>query len=262
MIRAVIVDDEDLARDKLKRLLGIHEDVRVVGEAKDGDEAVDLIRAERPDLVFLDIDMPRRTGFEVLEEVGAAQTPLVVFVTAYDEHAVQAFEVHAVDYLLKPFEESRLRDALARARARRENAAPVSIEPLLGALTEMRARQQQLEGRLLGDSYPRRLPVREGQETLFVELEDIDWIEAADNYVQLHAGRRTYMVRETLAAMEARLDPKVFTRVHRGAIVNDRKVRSVRPQANGDLEAVLRDGTAIPVSRSHRERVTTKWERG
>jgi len=261
MIRALIVDDEDLARDKLKRLLAAHDDVHVVGEAKDGNEAVDLIREEQPDLVFLDIDMPHRTGFEVLDAIGTQTAPLVVFVTAYDEHAVQAFEVHAVDYLLKPFEEHRLRAAIRRAQERREGAT-ASIEPLLGVLTEMRARQQQLEGRLLGNGYPKRIPVREGQETLFVDLDEIDWIEAADNYVQLHAGRRTYMMRETLAAMEARLDTRLFTRIHRGAIVNDGKVRSLRPQANGDLEAVLRDGTALPVSRSYRERVTTKWERG
>ncbi|HKA23753.1 MAG TPA: LytTR family DNA-binding domain-containing protein [Candidatus Eisenbacteria bacterium] len=261
MIRALIVDDEELARDKLRRLLAEHEDVHVVGEAKDGDEAVDLLEKERPDVVFLDIDMPQKNGFEVLDAIGSSPPPpLVVFVTAFDQHAVQAFEVHAVDYLLKPFEEHRLRAALQRARERREGS--VSIEPLLGVLAEMRSRQQQLEGRLLGDAYPHRIPVREGQEILFVDLEDIDWMEAADNYVQLHSGRRVYMVRETLAAMEARLDPKRFTRIHRGAIVNDRKVRSLRPQASGDLEAVLRDGTALPVSRTYRERVTTKWEKG
>jgi len=262
MIRALIVDDEELARDKLRRLLAAHDDVRVIGEAKDGDEAVELLRQERPDLVFLDIDMPQRNGFEVLDAIDVDPVPLVVFVTAFDQYAVQAFEVHAVDYLLKPFEEHRLRAAIQRARERREGAGSVSIEPLLGVLAEMRSRQQQLEGRLLDDAYPHRIPVREGQEILFVDLEDIDWMEAADNYVQLHAGRRTYMVRETLAAMESRLDPKRFTRIHRGAIVNDRKVRSLRPQASGDLEAVLRDGTALPVSRSYRERVTTKWERG
>jgi two-component system LytT family response regulator len=262
MISVMIVDDEALARDKLRRFLGNRGDVRVVGEAASGSEAIDRIRESRPDLVFLDIDMPDRSGFDVIEELPADGAPLVVFVTAYDEYAVRAFDVHAVDYVLKPFEEHRLDAALTRARARLAGPARTPVEPLLALLGEMRARQHELERRLLGGGFSDRLPVKEGAETLFVPVASVDWIESADNYVELHVGGRTHLLRETLSAMEARLDPRQFTRIHRGTIVNDRRLRALRPQASGEMEAVLLDGTALPIGRSYRERVTAKWQRG
>jgi two-component system LytT family response regulator len=260
VISILIVDDEALARDKLRRLLARHLDVSVAGEAANGEEAVAGVAGLRPDLVFLDIDLPDRSGFQVIESFEPGRVPLVVFVTAYDEFAVRAFEVHAVDYLLKPFEEHRLDAALERVRTRLAGSGGESIEPLLAMLAEMRARQHELERRLLGNDFATRLAIRDGAETVFVAVDGIDWVESADNYVEVHAAGRTHLLRETLAAMESRLDPRHFTRIHRGTIVHDLRVRSLRPQATGELEAVLEDGTALPVGRSYRERVLAKWQ--
>lgn len=260
MISALIVDDEALARGKLRRMLGDQADVRIVGEARSGREAIAMIRTARPDIVFLDVDMPDRTGFEVIEEVGMQDLPLVVFVTAHDAYAVRAFEVHAVDYLLKPFQPQRLRSALDRAQARRLGREVGTAESLGALLTAIRMRNAEPAPARPGRAFPERLVVPERGEMQFIPVEDLDWIEAADNYVQLHAGGRTFLLRETLAAMEERLDPDRFTRIHRGAIVNDRKVRAVRPMGGGELQAVMIDGTALPVGRSYRLQVTSKWQ--
>jgi two-component system LytT family response regulator len=253
-LRAVVVDDEPLARARLRRLLTDRDDVELAGEAGSAAEAVALVRSTSPDLVFLDIDMPDGTGFEVIERVGVDHMPLVVFVTAYDTFAVRAFEVHALDYLLKPFDGRRVDASLERARARLADARPVGMEPLLAMLGEMRARRA--SG---AEPYAERVLVRHGSETRLVRLADVDWIASADNYVNLHVGPHTHLLRETMNAMAARLDPRRFTRIHRAAIVNDDRVRALRPQPGGELEAVLEDGTALPVGRSYREGVLTKW---
>jgi two-component system, LytTR family, response regulator len=262
MIRAVIVDDESLARDKLRRLLGACEGVVVVGEAASAAEAIEEIRQVAPDLVFLDIHLPGRSGFEVVEALDRVRPPLVVFVTAYDVHALRAFEVHALDYLLKPFEIERLRTALDRARERLAGAPGRAIEPLLAMLAEMHQRQGELERRLRKNGEPDRLLVRDGQELVPLRVDEVGWVGAADNYVELHVGARTYLLRDTIAGLEARLGPCQFLRIHRGTLINMERLRAFRPTATGDLRAVLTDGTQLPVGRSYRERVTRRWKTG
>jgi two-component system LytT family response regulator len=212
-LRVLIVDDERLARDKLRAFLAGEPEVELVGEAASGDEAVERIRALAPDVLFLDVHMPGRSGFEVLAAVAAAPMA-VVFVTAHDGYAVRAFEVEARDYLLKPFDRARFRRALERARAQ--------VRPLA------------------------RLMVREGERIRFLPVEEIDWIEAADNYVVVHVGAAEHLLRETLASLEARLAG--FARVHRRALVNLAAVLELRAGT-----VALRGGAAVPVGRSHRE---------
>jgi two-component system LytT family response regulator len=219
-LRVLIVDDERLARDKLRAYLAGEPDVEIAGEAAGGDEAIAQIRALRPDVLFLDVQMPGPSGFEVLAAV-SAQPMAVVFVTAHDGYAVRAFEVEARDYLLKPFDRARFRRALARARA--------SVRPLS------------------------RLLVREGDRIRFLPVDDIDWLEAADNYVTVHAGAAEHLLRDTLSGLEARLDAARFVRVHRRAVVNVAAVRAVRAQPHGDHLVELRGGASLPVGRSYRD---------
>ncbi len=220
-LRVLIVDDERLARAKIRGYLEHEPDVEIAGECASGAEAVAAIRAERPDIVFLDVQMPGGGGFEVVDAVGAAAA-VVIFVTAHDQHAVRAFEVAALDYLLKPFDRARFRRALARART--------AVQPL------------------------RRLIVREGERIHLVPVEEVEWLEAADNYVTVHAGARELLLRETLARLEQRLDGARFARIHRRAIVNLEAIAEVRAQAHGDHVVVLKGGVRLPIGRSHRER--------
>ena len=191
-IDVLVVDDEPLARARLRRLVEEEPDLRLIGECVNGEEAVAAIRAASPRLVFLDVDMPDMTGFDVLEAVPATRRPAVVFVTAYDEFAVRAFEVHALDYLLKPFDASRFATTLARVRSQLRSPRDASLEPLAALLEEMRTRQQSLERSLRqpGAAWPERLVVRSGQELVFVRVRDIDWLSSADNYVEIHLGKR------------------------------------------------------------------------
>jgi two-component system LytT family response regulator len=217
-VRALIAEDEPLARRRLERLLRRRDDVEVAGSARDGDQALAMIAALVPDLLFLDIQMPGLGGFDVLREIGGSGTPFVIFTTAFDQYALRAFEVHALDYLLKPFDEARLDAALDRAL------------PLIR-----------------GSEWTQRFVVRSAGRILFLRAEEIDWIAAADNYVYLHAGGAAHLVRTTLKALEQKLDPARFVRVHRSAMVN---LDAVRELAGG--EVLLRDGTRIAVSRSFR----------
>lgn len=198
-IRALIVDDEPLARERIRTLLRKEPDIEVAGECGDGGRAVTAIEKERPDLVFLDVQMPEAGGFEVLEAVGAERMPAVIFVTAYDKYALRAFEVHALDYLLKPFDRQRFREALERARAhiRRAQAGELH-QRLLALLGDVRPAQARRE----------RLVVREGGRIFFLRVEEIDWVEAAGNYVRLHAGKRSHLLRETLAGLEEQVAGK------------------------------------------------------
>jgi two-component system, LytTR family, response regulator len=214
-VRALIAEDEPLARRRLVRLLERRDDVEVAGAARDGDEALAMIAALAPDLLFLDIQMPGLGGFDVLREIGGAGRPFVIFTTAFDQYALKAFEVHALDYLLKPFDEARLDAALDRAL------------PLIR-----------------GSESTRRFVVKSGGRLLFLRAEEIDWIAAADNYVYLHAGGASHLVRTTLKSLAQTLDPDRFVRIHRSTVVNVDAVREVA--AN---EVVLRDGTRLPVSR-------------
>lgn len=244
-IRAYILDDERLARKRVRRLLGPEPDVEVVGESADPREAVQFLAANPVDLLFLDIQMPELNGFDVLDSLPAERTPVVIFVTAYDQHAVRAFEVHALDYLLKPFDQARFTLALQRARAhlrlRRQEPRRESLQALLD---ELRPRKQ-----------PGRFTIRTPDKMFFLRMDDIDWVEAADNYVCVHAGTDTHVLRETLSSVEARLDPAAFARIHRSAIVNLERVKELRPWFHGDYVVVLKNGHELTLSRSHRDRV-------
>jgi two-component system LytT family response regulator len=242
-LRAIIVDDEPPARRRIRRLLATEPDVVVTGECGDGESALQLVARERPDLLFLDVQMPERGGFEVVAALPEAPLPAILFVTAHDRYALRAFDVHAVDYLLKPFTAERFRTALARARERiAHQTADAGLASLAASL---RARP----------AYLSRVAVRAGSRTLFVDLTSVDWMDAADNYVRLHVGRRELLVRDTLASLEAQLDPDRFVRVHRSAIVQTDRVTELRAQSHGDAEVLLRDGTVVPVSRTWRERL-------
>jgi two-component system LytT family response regulator len=242
-LRVLLVDDEAMARRRIQRLLAAEPDVAVAGECADGTTALGAIEALRPDLVFLDVQMPELDGFELVQALAPAALPAIVFVTAFDRYALRAFDVHAIDYLLKPFTAERFRTALARARARLARRA---ADPGLAALVaELRDRARYLS----------RIPVRAAGRILLVDLAAIDWMEAADNYVRLHAGRSEYLVRDTLGALERRLDPRRFARIHRSAIVQIDRVAELRSATHGDFEVRLRDGTRLTLSRTWRERL-------
>lgn len=247
MIRALLVDDEALVRRGIRGFLAGEPDLVVIGECGNGLEAVDVIRAERPDLVFLDVQMPELDGLGVIDALDEEERPpALVFVTAYDAYALRAFEVHAVDYLLKPFDERRFRTALGRARQRLASTGtgPPPADPRLESLLrELRP----------APAYADRLLVRTGSRLVPVAVADIDWFEAADNYVRLHVGRERYALRETIRSLEARLDPRRFARVHRSTIVNLDRVREVRPLPSGDCSLILTGGTELMLSRSWRE---------
>jgi two-component system LytT family response regulator len=235
-IRALIVDDERLARARLVRLLRRREDVEIVGVACDGDEAVQMIAALRPDLVFLDVQMPGLSGFDVLDAIDSRTN--VVFTTAFDQYALRAFEVHALDYLLKPFDEERLSASLDRAAAMIRGAR---TDPGLRPFLEQMAP-------------PERFVVRTPGRIVFLPLAEVDWIEAAGNYVYVHAGHERYLIRGTLKAIESRFASQ-FARIHRSAIVNLERVRELVPRAHGDCEVVLRGGARLPVSRTFASRL-------
>ena len=240
-IRALLVDDEPLARRRLRALLRDEPDVEIVGECGDGASAVAEIEALTPDLVFLDVQMPEADGFAVLEALEPEDRPVIVFVTAFDAYALKAFEVHALDYLLKPFSRPRFHAALARARAelghRRErgNEGREALDELLRTLKDVGAR-------------PRRLVVRDGGRVAFVRTDEIDWIESAGNYVRIHVGTESHLLRGTIKAAAGRLDPDGFLRISRSAIVNLDRVREVHPWSRGDSIVVLRDGTQLPAT--------------
>jgi two-component system LytT family response regulator len=243
----LLVDDEALVRRGIRGFLAGEPDLVVIGECGNGLEAVDVIRAERPDLVFLDVQMPELDGLGVIDALDEEERPpALVFVTAYDAYALRAFEVHAVDYLLKPFDERRFRTALGRARQRLASTGtgPPPADPRLESLLrELRP----------APAYADRLLVRTGNRLVPVAVADIDWFEAADNYVRLHVGRERYALRETIRSLEARLDPRRFARVHRSTIVNLDRVREVRPLPSGDCSLILTGGTELMLSRSWRE---------
>jgi two-component system LytT family response regulator len=252
MIRALIVDDEPLAREKLRSLLATEHDVELVGECGSGEQAVQLIDEECPDLVFLDIQMPEMDGFEVLAAVSPARMPVIVFVTAYDQYALRAFDVHALDYLLKPFDRHRFRDAMARARARLEDAGSAALSREVSRLLEALSSET---GRGVARR-PERLVIKTGGRVLFQRLDEVDWIEAAGNYARLHIGKTSHLLRETMTQLEERLDPERFLRIHRSAIVNLDRIRQLQPLPSGEYRVTLEDGTELTLSRSYRERVS------
>lgn len=251
VLRVLVVDDEPLARDRLRAALAAEPGVEVVGECPDGLEAVRAIGRLRPDLVLLDVQMPGLDGFGVIEAVGPAAMPPVIFITAWDDYAVRAFEVQALDYLLKPFDDDRLRAALTRAQEPRRETDELAVR-LLHLLEQHAAGATAPPA---GAAYAQRLMVRRGESIRYVPLAEVEWIEAADNYVRLHGSSGTHLVRMTLHELETRLDPAEFARVHRSAIVRLDAIREIRPWAGGDYLAVLKSGREVRISRTHRERV-------
>lgn len=242
-LRVVIADDEPVARRRLRRLLKDEPDVEIVGECGDAASTIASIESARPDVVLLDVQMPGRGGFGVVESLGA-RMPAVIFVTAFDRYALKAFEVHAADYLLKPVAEDRLRDALGRVRnSLRKGESAEMAARLEAVLKEIRPAGRHVS----------QIPVRVAERIVLVPVPDIDWIEAADNYVAIHADRRKYLLRETMAALERALDPQKFVRIHRSAIVQLARVRELVPTSHGTLAVVLDDGTRLPLGRSYRD---------
>lgn len=254
-IRTIIVDDEPAARRGVRLLLERDAAVEIVGEASTGAEAADLIRRERPDLAFLDVQMPGSDGFEALSQLEPAQTPAVVFVTAYDEHALRAFEVHAVDYLLKPYDDTRFSAALHRAKEeiRRRQADTVNfrLTQLLDYLQHNPAGGTPAKEERPGD----RILLKSSGEIFFLKAEEIDWIEAEGDYMKFHVAGRTHLMRETMARLEARLDPRRFIRIHRSTIVNIDRLRKLSPSFAGEYAVVLHDGTKLKLSRGYHERI-------
>lgn len=245
-MRVLIVDDEPLARERMREFLRDVPGAVLAGEAADGEEAVRMIRETQPDLVFLDVQMPEVDGFDVIRAIGPGRMPLTVFATAYDEFAVAAFEVNAVDYLLKPVEAERFHEAVARARARMAPAAHGDWPRILdGLLARRKERAEHTE----------RFVVRSGPRYHFVEVGDVDWIGAAENYLELHVGERTFLLRGTMASAEASLDPRRFVRIHRGTIVNVARIAAVEPWKRTEFVLLLKDGQRLYSSRSYRQRV-------
>ncbi|HEX7419054.1 MAG TPA: LytTR family DNA-binding domain-containing protein [Thermoanaerobaculia bacterium] len=242
-LRALVIDDEPLAREALRLMIDRHDDFKVVGECS-GVDAPALITKTKPDVLFLDIQMPELDGFGVIEAVGVDAVPAVVFVTAYDAYALKAFDVHALDYLLKPFDDVRLTQTLERVKSQLRGGNNSSTTDRLVALLEDRERAA---------TYARRFLVRVHEKVVVVRAEDIDWIEAADYYASIHAGPASYLLRETMAELERRLDPERFFRVHRSAIVNLDRIREVHPLFRGDCTLVLSNGTQVRLSRTRRE---------
>jgi len=246
-IRTLIVDDEELARDRVASLLAEQPDVEVVGLCSDGPSAVEAIERERPDLVFLDVQMPGMDGFEVVENLDRNHVPAVVFVTAHDAHAIRAFEIHALDFLLKPFDQTRFEKALERARAQLARAKTETIDSrLVSLLEELREERK----------YPERLIVKSSGRVFFVRAEDIDWVEASGNYVKIHTKGEGHLLRESMKNMEAKLDPKTFVRIHRSAIVNIDRIKELEPWFHGEYIVILRDGTRLTASRVFSDRLS------
>jgi two-component system LytT family response regulator len=240
-LRAFIVDDEAVARRRIRRLLDAERDVVVVGEHADGRSALEAARRDAPDLIFLDVQMPEISGIEVARQLETATMPAVVFVTAFDRYAIEAFDLHAIDYLLKPVAADRLARAVARARER------------LGTRRAHPGLRDVLELLSQGGRYLSRIPVRTRGRLIFIDLATVDWLEAADNYVRLHAGRKEYLVREPLASLETQLDPAQFVRIHRSVIVRADRIAEMHPASHGDMDVVLRDGTQLTLSRTCRQ---------
>lgn len=257
-IRVLIVDDEDPARLRLRKLLEKESNVELLGECSDGGEAVTFIREHKPDLVFLDIQMKEMDGFGVLEELGHTPDTLFVFVTAYNQYAVDAFETYALDYLLKPFSDKRFRQAIERARERlRLNHISAYSDRLIALLNTYKEVNPETTRPASEPAYSNRLVLKTGNRLIFVDPDQVDWIEAEGVYVRLHTGEKAYLLRESLSNVEERLDPGQFMRIHRSTIVNIGRIREIVPHFNGGSIVMLCDGTRLKLSRTYRDRVHT-----
>ncbi|MQA29457.1 MAG: response regulator [Luteitalea sp.] len=258
MIRTIVIDDEALARDGILTRLANNPDIDVIHEAGDGAEAVTLIRELRPDLIFLDVELPEFDGFSVLDRVGHDHLPLVIFVTAFDRYAVRAFEAHALDYILKPISDTRFDETLRRVRellldeSRRERAHG----RLVNGLSSLAASGAgEVAGQSPRPTLVQRFVIKDRGRYRFVKTDKIDWFESASNYVELHSEGHAYLVRMTMNELQGSLDERQFSRIHRSTIVNIDRVREVLSHSHGDYEVILADGTALRLGRAYRERL-------
>jgi two-component system, LytTR family, response regulator len=246
MIRLLMTDDEPVALRRLRRLLQAAEDVDIVGECGDGASAVEAIRELAPDVVLLDVQMPELDGFGVVQALGAEILPIIIFVTAYDRYALRAFDVHALDYVLKPVDQERLLLAIDRARVRLAAPRHRTVDERMVALLEDLTAQRR---------YLTRVPVRAERGLRVVDLAEVDWISAADNYVTLHTAGREYLLRDTMARLEQQLDPAQFVRIHRSAIVRVDRIRELLPAFHGDYTVILKDGARLTLTRGYRPKM-------
>jgi two-component system LytT family response regulator len=252
-MRTLVVDDEPMARERVMSLLQHEDDIEIVGECSDGVQAIAAIHNQTPDLVFLDVQMPGIDGFGVISAIGAERMPIVIFITAYDEYALKAFEVHALDYLLKPFDRDRFQETLKHARASLERRRAGDLgRRLLALVNDIKPEPPKFD----------RLVVKSGGRVFFLRSEEIDWIEAAGNYVRLHLGEESHLFRETMNRMESRLDARRFVRIHRSRIVNTERIKELQPWFNGEYVVVLRNGTRLPLSRGHRDKLQEQLGKG
>jgi two-component system LytT family response regulator len=268
-LRAIIVDDEELARRGIEIRLANYPDVQIVAQCENGREAIEAVMREQPDLMFLDIQMPGVSGLDVLARLPQESMPMIIFVTAFDRYALDAFEAQALDYLLKPINDTRFAQALERVRTYwRQRNALAQREKLMRLLASTQGAgavdagvlREQLTAES-GPQYPGILPIRDDAGTVRLDVKTIDWIDAAGDYMCVHAEGRTYVLRETMKSLESVLDPTIFQRVHRSTIVNVKRVRRLRPHTNGEYFLTLDDGQEIKLSRSYRDRVDQLLQR-
>jgi len=268
-IRAIVVDDEELARRGIQIRLDGYPDIEVIAQCVNGREALDTVAREQPDLMFLDIQMPGLSGLDVLARLPHESMPMIIFVTAFDRYAMEAFEAQALDYLLKPINDARFAQSMDRVRDQwQQRSALGQREKLMKLLADTQG-SSAIDGNLLRQHlqaiadppYADILPIRDDAETVRVNVATIDWIDAAGDYMCVHAGGHTYVLRETMKSLEAILDPQVFQRVHRSTIVNVKRVRRLRPHMNGEYFLTLQDGQEIKLSRTYRDRVDQLLQR-
>jgi two-component system LytT family response regulator len=255
-IQIVVVDDEKLAREGISLLLSKQSGVKVVGECSNGKDAIETITALQPDLVFLDVQMPLMNGFEVIKELNATQAPLFIFVTAYDKHALEAFEMNAVDYLLKPFTDERFFKALEKGKTELYKKDAVDQNKKLNALLTYVQNQQPVP-----QTYLKRLMVKEGGRIIFLQTEEIRWIEAADYYVLLHFAGKSHLIRETMTSLEEKLHPDQFVRIHRSSIVNINWIKELQPYGKEDYQVVMLDGHKLKMGRNWFKKLENKLGR-
>lgn len=245
-IRILIVDDEPLARERIRDMLENDPEVEILGECANARDAVAAILKQPPDLLILDVQMPGKDGFTVLEELGPQHTPLVIFVTAYDQYAVRAFEVYALDYLLKPFDQERFEKAMRRAKDQIKGGSGEGLsQKILAAIEQIKSKPTFLE----------RLVIKNNGHLFFLKTDEVDWFEAEGNYVRLHAGKESCLLRDTISSLESQLDPKKFVRVHRSAIVNIDRIQELQPWFHGEYRIVMQDGAQLTLSRSYRDKL-------
>jgi two-component system LytT family response regulator len=250
-IRALIVDDEPAARAAITTLLAEDPEIRIVGECADGRSALEAVEANAPDLLFLDVQLPEMDGFTMLRQLNGVDLPAVVFVTAYDQYALQAFEVHALDYVLKPFDDQRFREAVTRVKRQIRQGKLGALSEQLLALLESGTGQR--TSTPSDRQYLKRLVIKSGGRVTLLGVKDIDWIEADGDYVKVHVGRAWHLLRETMKHLEAQIDPTRFVRIHRSTIVNIERIKELQPYFRGEYVLILQDGSSLKLSRGYKE---------